>query len=141
MTATTGIGDVFERKHPRSGVKVKSLESVFFQLDAMSGRVTFPVVPPDDYLDLTHPEIADSRGRARRPTANDLAAFPIGSRDYGAASVYGAQSSLRRAHAQHEKGWLTDDEFAAIERRCSDVIEGVANLRRRFKQGRSNEPA
>lgn len=57
-----------------------------------------------------------------RPTVAELEAHPIDSRDYECGERHTAESSLRRAHAQLKKGWLTQKEFDVIKENCLSVI-------------------
>lgn len=101
---TTGIGDVFEKRHARTGVSVASLVSVFADIAAISGYVRHNNGPSADFDRV-------------------LRNYPLKDGDYPTRGRRQAQSSLERAHKQHAKGWLTDDELAHIVRLC--VAEGA----------------
>ena len=115
----TGIGDIFERRHRHTGICVASLASIFRQLDVMTGRAE-PDLEPVEILTIPMTQ-------ARRPTVAELKAYPISRADYPCSSRPRADQSLRRAHAQLEKGWLTKKEFAAIEDKCLRVIANQAD--------------
>jgi hypothetical protein len=90
----TGIADIFETRHERSGVSVASLVAVFRDIWPSSGPMRAATINLSDY------EIQWGR-------------------DYAWGSRRNAEFSLRRAHAQREKGWLTEQEYLFIEKMCT----------------------
>lgn len=95
---------------------VEALLFVFNEIDRESGRLPLENTP---------------RSCASRPRPEELRNYPLVLPRCG--NTRQARALLRHAHGQHEKGWLTDQEFAQIEKRCTEILGLLPSLSQREK--------